>query len=98
MEPSLSLDERLVLLRKIDHCSRWYSLDDKRICGICERVFSGRQIRFQKQAQIGYALRCPTEDCPADFSHWLMWSDREESTVRFPNPGVQPERGEFSFL
>lgn len=84
MDEPLSADERLRLLREIDHSSPWYSLDDKRVCGICERVFSGREIGFQRQAQAGYALRCPTEDCPAVFSHWLVWTEREAPAAHPP--------------
>lgn len=98
MDGPLSADERLRLLREIDHSSPWYSLDDKRVCGICERVFSGRHIRFQQQAQTGYALRCPTEDCPADSSHWLVWSDREVPKAHPPDFVLKPERGEFRFF
>ena len=65
--PPLSDVERLKLLRELDRSSRWYSLDDKRVCGLCERLFSGREIRFLPQEPSGYALRCPTGDCPADF-------------------------------
>ncbi len=97
MDGNLSADERLRLLRETDHSSPWYSLDDKRVCGICERVFSGRQIQFQQRTQIGDALRCPTEDCPADSKHWRVWSDRELPTAHPPNL-LKPERGEFRFF
>lgn len=98
MDEILSADERLRLLREIDRFSPWYSLDDKRVCGICERVFWGREIRFQEQAQTGYALRCPTENCPAVFSHWLVWSNREALTAPSPDLVLNPERGEFRFF
>ncbi len=98
MEASLSLDERLTMLRELDHASHWYSLDDKRSCAVCARIFSGRQVRFQKHPRTGYVLRCPTEDCPAHFSHWMVWRDREAPAVPPAGSISGPAKAEFRFF
>ena len=84
--------ERLRLLRQVDRSSHWYSLEDKRVCALCDRLFSGREIRFLPQEQGGYELRCPTGDCPSTFKHWQVWSGREAS------PTASSDPGEYRFL
>lgn len=89
--------ERLQLLREVDRFSHWYSLEDKRVCGTCKRVFSGREIRFQPWVG-GFALHCPTQDCPSDFSYWLVWSGREDRETQSPDLASLPLSGEYDFL
>lgn len=91
MPVTLSNDEKLALLRGTDEGSYWYSLDDKRICAICERTLSGRDIRFQATGNGGYRLRCPTEDCPSDATQWLVWRNPPEADSCV-------EHAEWSFL
>jgi len=44
----VTLDDRLSILRAGDHFRRWNSLDDQRVCSVCERKFKG--IRREKAA------------------------------------------------
>jgi hypothetical protein len=83
-------EERLGILRTIDQGHRWYSLDDKRVCIVCERVFSGRQVEFDPRQRPGdYTAHCPTPGCPSDPSHWFFFVP--------PQPALSTD-GEFSFL
>jgi hypothetical protein len=68
----LSPHDRLRVLRETDLERRWYSVDDKRICLVCERVIDGRDIRISGGPD-KYHLGCPTQDCPGNFSHWLLY-------------------------
>lgn len=97
MEEALAAEERLILLQAIDRGPRWYSLDDKRICGICEQVFSGRQIQFQDRGQAGCVIHCPTPDCPGDFADWMVWDQSRDGSPP-ASPAAHPTEGEFSFL
>lgn len=80
MHRHLLPEERLDILRNIDHERKWYSLDDKRVCAVCDRVFTGRQIEITGNAQRGYVVRCPTPECPSHIHHWFLC---ELSPARF---------------
>lgn len=72
MPEELSLEERLLILRETDTERRWYSVDDKRLCLICEQIISGRGIRIDGGPD-NYRLGCPTLGCTGEFSHWLLY-------------------------
>ena len=94
MERWLTPEDRLDVLRKVDQLRRWWSLDDKRICLVCERVFTGRQVEIEKRGN-QYVLHCPTPVCPSDFSQWLVRGvPMPESTS---TPAANGQRS-FSFL
>lgn len=97
MEGILSPEEKLVLLQAIDRGPRWYSLDDKRICGICEQVFSGRQIQFQHRGRADSVIHCPTPDCLGDFTDWVVWDQSRDGSPP-ASSAAYPTEGEFSFL
>jgi hypothetical protein len=97
-------EERLDILRKIDRESGWSSLDDRRICLICDRLFTGRQVEIDA-GKSGYTLHCPTPGCPSHFQHWaaravrpsrseydavMMFSFLFEDEPFAPGPGAQP--------
>ncbi|HEY1771099.1 MAG TPA: hypothetical protein VGG02_12680 [Chthoniobacterales bacterium] len=87
-------EDRLEILRAIDTKRKWYSLDDKRVCALCGRVFTGRQIEITPGEPRGYAVRCPTENCSGNERHWYLC---EISPARLPDPPL-PKTGEFSFM
>jgi len=101
-----SSDKRLRILQTVDNLRRWYSLDDKRLCAICDRVIDGHQIEIRRVAG-QYSLHCPTTDCPSNFSHWFLYhepgirrtnSERlREQAVAAP-PQVPPSTAEMSFV
>lgn len=72
MSPEFDSQERLEILRAADLERHWYSLDEKRVCGICEKIISGREIEIRGSAG-DYTLHCPTDGCPANFSHWRLF-------------------------
>lgn len=64
-------EEKLALLQTADSRRKWYSLDDQRVCVLCDRTITGRQIEVIKDAAGAYSLRCPTDGCPALPSDWF---------------------------
>jgi len=86
--------ERLEILRAADLERHWYSLDEKRVCGICKKIISGREIEIRGSAG-NYTLHCPTEGCPSTSSHWHLFrlSAGEGEFSFFPI-----EQGNFPFL
>ena len=65
-------EDRLDILREVDVERKWYSLDDKRICVVCDHVITGRQVEIIREPGGTYSLKCPTPGCPSDFRHWLL--------------------------
>lgn len=90
MQASLSSDDRLALLQEIDDTHRWDSLDDRRVCVVCEQIFCGHDVRFQSLGRLGVSLHCPTDDCPGQPVHWLNVPAAADMV-----PGTHAE---FSFL
>src|SRR5437762_12944065 len=64
-------DDRLSILRGQDRLSRWTSLDDQRVCSVCERKFKGRQIEIRRFGTGRYTLHCPTLGCVSGPHQWL---------------------------
>jgi hypothetical protein len=93
MQEQLLPEERLDLLRASDRDRPWYSLDDKRVCAICERIFAGREIEIRSRGR-SHSLHCPSVDCPSDFRHWLIWQPAPDGA----SPPVDEKDGEYSFL
>ena len=63
-------DERLSILRACDHFREWQSLDDRRICVVCDRSFNGHEVQI---VMIGndYKLHCPTAACESGVHQWV---------------------------
>jgi hypothetical protein len=87
-------EERLAILKAADSARKWYPLDDKRVCLICDRVFSGRQIDIESDEKGLYSFACPTPTCPSNISHWLLC---EVSPARYRESSNEEQR-EFSVL
>ena len=49
MTTNVKLDE-LSILRAGDRFRKWNSLDDRRVCSVCERKFKGKQIEIPEIA------------------------------------------------
>ena len=88
-----SPEERLTILKTVDSERKLYSLDDKRVCAACDRVFTGRQIDIQKDHKGHYLLTCPTPACPSNISHWFLC---EVSPALYQKEHHETQ-GEFSF-
>lgn len=94
MQKRLDTQERLEILRTTDNYRRWYSLDDKRVCAVCEKIISGRQIEIRGGPE-HYTLHCPTPDCPSNFSHWYLYRLPDGDGSSIPSPTTTAE---MSFL
>src|SRR5206468_3719807 len=73
----LSDDEKLEVLRRLDQFRQWHSLDDKRYCLVCGKLFSGRQIQIAGGTRGNGPLRlgCPTERCNSIPMDWVLPTD-----------------------
>src|SRR6266446_10465602 len=67
----VTLDDRLSILRAGDRFRKWKSLDDQRVCSLCERKFKGRQIEIRRLPGGRYKLHCPTLGCISAPHQWL---------------------------
>ena len=70
IEPILP-EEKLAILQASDLRRKWHSLDDQRVCVLCDRMITGRQIEVRREAGGTFSLHCPTEDCPSLPSDWF---------------------------
>jgi hypothetical protein len=71
MTANVTLDDRLLILRAGDPFRKWDSLDDHRVCSVCERKFKGRQIEIRRFPGGRYKFYCPTLGCPSGPRQWL---------------------------
>lgn len=71
MQKHLTAEQRLEILRTRDGERKWCSLDDKRVCVVCDRVFTGRQVNIRRDQRGRYLLQCPTAGCPSYVAHWF---------------------------
>jgi hypothetical protein len=67
----LKLDDRLSVLRAEDRFREWTSLDDERLCIICKRKFTGRQVEIRRLGNRKFELHCPTEGCNSRPHLWV---------------------------
>ena len=71
MAASLLPEEKLAILQATDTRRKWYSLDDQRVCVLCDRTITGRQIEITRESTGPYSLHCPTPGCPSVPSDWF---------------------------
>ena len=71
MQRNYTSEERLEILRAGDKLRPWVSLDDERLCVLCDRIFNGWQIEILRDQRGRYLLKCPTSDCASFAAHWL---------------------------
>jgi hypothetical protein len=71
MTAHVKLDDRLSILRTGDRFRKWNSLDDQRVCSVCERKFKGRQVEIRRFAGGRYKMYCPTLGCPSPPNQWF---------------------------
>jgi hypothetical protein len=71
MNRHVQLDEKLNALRNADSFRKWYSLDDRRVCVLCDRLITGRMIDVWQDNRGGYHLHCPTPGCLATPRDWF---------------------------
>jgi hypothetical protein len=69
LKAHLTNQDKLDVLRRADQFRSWESLDDKRVCMLCERTFTGRQVEITGSGT-RTRLHCPTDGCTATQSEW----------------------------
>jgi hypothetical protein len=74
---TLSDEERLQVLRRLDQFRQWHSLDEKRYCLVCGNLISGRQVNVAGGTRGNGPLRlsCPTERCNSIPMDWVLPTD-----------------------
>lgn len=71
MNKHVDLDEKLTVLQASDGYRKWYSLDDQRVCILCERLITGRMIDIWQDRAGTYRLHCPTPGCSGRPRDWF---------------------------
>jgi hypothetical protein len=71
MNKRLPLDRKLAALRENDLHRKWYSLDDERVCILCERRITGRMIEAWETRGGAVQLHCPTPGCESTPRDWF---------------------------
>jgi hypothetical protein len=71
MDPHLLPEEKLAILQAADPRRKWYSLDDQRVCVLCGRAITGRQIEIRRDSVGRCSLKCPTPGCTALPNDWF---------------------------
>lgn len=64
-------ENKLAILRATDPRRKWVSLDDQRVCVLCDRVITGRQIEVTRSIDGAFSVHCPTPGCAALPSDWF---------------------------
>ncbi|HZE58104.1 MAG TPA: hypothetical protein VE031_09650 [Chthoniobacterales bacterium] len=85
-------EERLAILQASDLRRKWHSLDDRRVCVLCDRTITGRQIEVTREPGGTFSVHCPTEGCPAVPSDWFYQgnacSPSKNLTVRMSEASI----------
>ena len=92
MDFDLLPEEKLALLQAADR-RKWYSLDDQRVCVLCDRAITGRQIEIRSDGNGAYTLHCPTDGCASLPADWF-YHGSSCSTLK----GPARRDGEINFL
>ena len=82
MNKHLPLAEKLLALREADTFRKWYSLDDRRVCVLCDRVINGRMIDIHPERNGSYHVHCPTPGCPSTPRDWFYHGPGRSGTAR----------------
>lgn len=62
--------DRLAIIRAYDHFRYWTTLEDKRVCLLCDRTFDGNEVGITAEGD-ECKLRCPTPECPSEPHQWV---------------------------
>jgi hypothetical protein len=88
MKRDLTPEKRLRILRQADQLRKWKSLDDERVCVVCERIFKGHQVEIRRDQHGRYLLQCPTEGCPSFAAHWFYAGSAAHAAAAVLHDGV----------
>jgi hypothetical protein len=92
---AITLEQHLDILGAADTFRKWYSLDDKRVCVICDRVFTGRQIEIERDQRGRYLLKCPTSGCRSFAAHWFFEGNAAGAATHVLRDNVQSGQRSF---
>jgi hypothetical protein len=90
MRKHFTSEQRLDILRAGDRLRKWHSLDDKRVCILCERIFTGWQIEISRDQRGRYLLTCPTNGCPSFAAHWFYVGNATAAAGQVLTNGDKP--------
>ena len=62
--------DKLTILQANDHFRDWHTLDDERVCVLCNRKFTGHDVEVSNSSE-EVQLRCPTPNCQSGVHQWL---------------------------
>jgi hypothetical protein len=71
MNKPLPPEEKLAILQAADSRRKWHSLDDRRVCVLCDRTITGRQVEVRVESNGTVSVHCPTEGCQSVPSDWF---------------------------
>ncbi|HEV2804755.1 MAG TPA: hypothetical protein VGW57_07485 [Chthoniobacterales bacterium] len=69
--PTLPPEDKLAVLQANDLRRKWHSLDDQRVCVLCDRIITGREVEVRRDPNGTLSVHCPTHDCPSVPSDWF---------------------------
>ena len=78
----IPLDEKLVALQQSDS-RKWCSLDDARVCALCEEIITGRMIDVWQDGKGAYHLHCPTSGCAGAPQDWYPHGVAQTPPITF---------------
>ncbi len=82
MNEDVGPEQKLAVLQGSDTYRKWYSLDDRRVCILCEKLISGRTINIRQDQDGTYLPGCPTPGCLGTPRDWFYCGFK---TARRPN-------------
>jgi hypothetical protein len=84
MNKRLGLQDKLVALQESDSYRKWYSLDDRRVCVLCEKLISGRMIDVWQDKIGTFLVHCPTPGCPGTPRDWFYCGLKRSHQAKIP--------------
>lgn len=95
---TLSDDEKLDALRRLDQFRQWHSLDEQRYCLVCGKIINGRQIQISggTRGNGGLRVSCPTERCNSIPMDWVLPTD--EILAKVERDGAEERKPVLSNL
>jgi hypothetical protein len=80
MNSKLLPEEKLEIIQAADTRRKWHSLDDHRICVLCDRTITGRQIEVVPGPGGTYSVHCPTPGCGSVPNDWFYQGNASSSS------------------
>jgi hypothetical protein len=84
MNKRVGLDEKLAVLQASDGYRKWYSLDDQRVCILCEKLIKGEMIDIWQDHDGTYMLHCPTPGCSGTLRDWFYCGFKRAHRSKVP--------------